>query len=122
MAALIVWMSKFKFRNTLIEWLSDLIDEMYEEKLSGESVHLDCKSKCEPSDEVQWFFNNRALRPDEKKLFQTVSNSLIIFNLTGSDNGTYTCKSHDVILKQHTIMVSGESLDVVVSSFSFICR
>ncbi|KAK2162073.1 hypothetical protein LSH36_104g00012 [Paralvinella palmiformis] len=81
-------------------------DEMYEEKLSGESVHLDCKSKCEPSDEVQWFFNNRALRPDEKKLFQTVSNSLIIFNLTGSDNGTYTCKSHDVILKQHTIMVS----------------
>lgn len=76
------------------------------QRVYGEAIHLDCQSKCEPSSEVHWFFNNVLIIPDELKFFQTVNNSLIMLNVTASDSGSYRCQSQGVVLKEHYVYVT----------------
>ena len=76
-------------------------------RVYGEAIHLDCQSECEPSSEVQWFFKGKLITPDEIKFFQTVNNSLIVLNVSANDNGNYICKSQGVVLKEHSVEVTG---------------
>uniref|UniRef100_A0ABM5EYL0 ADAMTS-like protein 3 isoform X2 n=1 Tax=Pogona vitticeps TaxID=103695 RepID=A0ABM5EYL0_9SAUR len=61
---------------------------------TGANVMLECLAKGLPLPEVAWFKNNRSLR---SHVIPSANGSLLLRNVSGDDEGTYSCTATNVL-------------------------
>ena len=63
------------------------------EAFEGSKIILTCKAISEPPSRIVWKKYDEAVDLDNERIFQTIQGSLIITDVSLSDEGVYSCKA-----------------------------